>query len=253
MSKRLFSPQAFLERTRPLLGGLYQVALLITDNAEAAETALRQALVETYLSDTDPRDRRALRERMRRETRSFALEQRREQNESEWETGDWRGVAGTTLPEESATLFSHFSQEDRRIQRLLLLRFGCGFPAARAAVIADMPGSQASEAIAAFRARSASAGREAWERTMARMCRRLVEEPGGAPDMSAVCRAFERDAVGNFHVKRKRRNIPGIIFCVIGVALCALLFWLIAILLEPSHAPQEAEEAAALARLLRWV
>ena len=248
MSKRLIAPQAFLERTRPLLGSLYQMALLIADNSEAAETALRLALLETYLSDTDPHDRRALRERLRRETRVIALEQTHELPPSDLEAGEWRGVTGTTLPEESAFLFSHFSQEDRQTQRLLLQRFGCGFSLARAAALTRMTADQAGNAIGAFRARTASAKGETWERAVVRMCRRLVEEPGGAPDLNAVCRAFERDAVGSFRGKRKKRHVPGIIFCVIGVAVCALLFWLIAILLEPSRAPQEAEETAAFLR-----
>ncbi len=243
MKKQYISPQAFVERARPLLGPLYNAALLITDNSGAAETALQQGLLEVYLR-SDAHDRRAMREQLMRAVRQKAFERLQEQPLSQYERGEWHGVSGSAVVEDKilSALLSRFSMEERELQRYLLLRYGCGVAHARAAEAANMNPIQARDSYAHFRARAAGARADAFERSLARMCRMLLAENAAAPDMSAVCRAFERDAVMAVKGKRTKRNFGAYILCAIAIFVCMFLFWLMAILLEPG-APEETARA----------
>ena len=68
--------------------------------------------------------------------------------------------------------------------------------------------------------------------------------------MNAVCRAFERDAVLSGSGNKKRRNLFGYILCAVGVGLCMLLFWLMAVLLEPDSVPA-AEEISGMVSVIQ--
>lgn len=237
MKKQNISPQAFIERARPLLGPMYHSALLITDNAEMAETALRQALLQVYL-EADAHDRRALREQLKKAVRECAFARLSDMPLTDAERGDWHGAGGSSVVEDPvlSALLSRFQMEERELQRYLLLRNGFAVSHARAAEAAGMDAVQAKEAYAHFRARAAGARPEAFERSLAAMCRKILDEGGAAPDMSAVCRAFERDAVMSVRGKKKKRNFPAYILCALGVGVCMLLFWLMAVLLQPETA-----------------
>lgn len=244
MKKKNISPQAFVERARPLLGPMYHSALLITDNAEMAETALKQALLQVYL-DADAHDRRALREQLKKAVRECAFARLNDMPLTDAEKGDWHGAGGSCVVEDAvlSALLSRFQMEEKDLQRYILLRCGFSVSHARAAEAAGMDPVQARDAYAHFRAKAAGARPEAFERSLAEMCRKILEGSGAAPDMSAVCRAFERDAVLSVRGKRKKRNFPAYILCAIGVAVCMALFWLIAVLLQPEAALQEAGQS----------
>lgn len=248
MSKRRISPQVFLERARPSLPALYQTALLITDSAELSEAALARALFEEYSTETRPRDKRALRESLRKTTRDCALASLRSAPLCDAERGDWRGATGESVVDDAAlsALFGRFSMEEVATQRYILLRYGCGVSAQWAAEAAELTAAQAKERVERFRSRAAGANAEAFDRALTRMCRLVVTESAGSPDMSAVCRAFERDAVESLRGTRRRRNVPGYVLCAIGILLCAALFWLIAVLLEPSNLNMPADTVGAL-------
>lgn len=237
MKKQSISPQAFLERVRPMLGAMYQTALLVTDNAETAETALQQALLQVYL-ESDAHDRRALREELGRAVRDCAFTRLRDLPLAEYERGEWHGASASAVVEDPilSALLSRFSMEERELQRYVLLRFGCGVSHARAAEAAGMDSAQAKDAYAHFRARAAGAKVEAFERSLVRMCRKILESGSAAPDSNAICRAFERDAVMAVRGQKKKRNVAAYIFCALGVLMCMLLFWLMTVLLEPSAA-----------------
>jgi hypothetical protein len=251
VTKQLISPQAFIERARPMLGAMYHTALLITDNAESAETALRQALLQVYAVN-DAHDRKTLREQLKKAVRECAFARLQDMPLTDAERGDWHGAGTSAVVEDTvlSALLSRFQMEDRELQRYMLLRCGFALSHARAAEAADMDPVQAWDAYARFRARAAGARPEAFERSLARMCRMILDEGGAAPDMSAVCRAFERDAVLSERGNKKRRNLPGYILCAIGVVICMLLFWLMAVLLEPDSVPQ-AEEISGAARFIQ--
>ena len=234
MKKQNISPQAFLERARPMLGSLYHSALLITDNAETAETALQQALLQVYL-EADAHDRRALREQLKKAVRECAFARLQDMPLTDAERGDWHGAGGSAVVEDPvlSSLLSRFHMEDRELQRYVLLRYGFALSHNRAAEAAGMDPAQAKEEYAHFHARAAGARSEAFERSLARMCRRILDEGGAAPDMSAVCRAFERDAVMSVRSRKKKKNLPAYLFCALGIFICMLLFWVMAVLLQP--------------------
>jgi len=242
VTKQLISPQTFIERARPMLGALYHSALLITDNAETAETALQQALLQVY-NASDAHDRRALREQLKAAVRDCAFARLRDMPLTDAERGDWHGAGGSSVVDDPvlSVLLSRFQMEDRELQRYLLLRYGFSLSHQRAAEASEMDPAQAREEYARFRARAAGARPEAFERSLARMCRQILDDGGAAPDMSAVCRAFERDAVLSARGKKKKRNLPLLVFSALGVVLCMLLFWLMAVLLEPDSAPAAVE------------
>lgn len=253
MTKQSISPQTFIERARPMLGALYHSALLITDNAETAENALQQALLQVYL-EADAHDRRALREQLKKAVRDCAFARLQEMPLTDAEKGDWHGASASAVVEDAvlSALLSRFYMEHRELQRYILLRCGFSLSHSRAAEAAGMNADEAKEEYVRFRARAAGARPEAFERSLARMCRLILEEGGAAPDLSAVCRAFERDAVMSVRGKSKKRNLPMYVFCALGVLLCMLLFWLMAVLLEPDTAAVEGEisRAADIVRLL---
>lgn len=254
MTKKNISPQTFVERARPLLGPMYHSALLITDSAEQAENALKRALLEVYREQDAP-DKRALREQLKKAVQEQAFACVHDLPLSGAQQGDWHGEGVSAVVDDPvlSALASRFAMEERELQRYLLLRCGLSLAHARAAEAAGMDSAQAKEAYSRFRARAAGARTEAFERTLAQMCRKIVEEGAAAPDMSAVCRAFERDAVLSARGKKKKRNFFAYILCTLGIALCMLLFWLIAVLMQPESAFPSVEGALSALRSMRSV
>jgi len=252
VKRQNISPQAFIERTRPLLGAMYHSALLITDNNETAETALKQALLQVYL-EADAHDRRALREQLKKAVRECAFARLADMPLTDAEKGDWHGAGVSAVVEDTvlSALLSRFQMEERDLQRYVLLRYGLSVSQAKAAEAAGMEAAKAKDDFARFRARAAGARAEAFERSLAAMCRRILDEGAAAPDMSAVCRTFERDAVLSVRGKKKKRNFPAYVLCAFGVGVCMLLFWLMAVLMQPENAFPSAEISSCVEKIVR--
>lgn len=239
MKKQVMAPQTFIERVRPMLDGLFHTALLITDNLTAAEAAVQESLLYVYLHG-DLGSRNALFGQLSRAVRRIAFVRLQEQSLSPYESGDWQGISGMSVVDDPllSTLCGLLAQEELPVQRCILLLYGCGLSLARAAEAAGMDISIAREAVARFRSRTAGTRTDAFERSLTQLCRRVLARGTAAHDVSAVCRAFERDAVTALRGRRKRRiNVAGILLAGVGILLCMFLFWLMAVLLEPGTAP----------------
>ncbi len=63
-----------------------------------------------------------------------------------------------------------------------------------------------------------------------------------APACGQMLRAFERDAVGQTSRRTSAGRVASVTFLFVGALLCALLFWLLTVLLEPRNPVQAAPQ-----------
>ncbi len=221
MSMNRISPQSFIEKAKPLMAGAYQTALLITDDADAAEDALGAALLDVYL-DGAGGDKRALRDKLRHSVKVCAMEQAGTSRQGIDEGGDWSlGTAHGDNP-----LYEALLMRPRNAQRYLMLRGFAGINAGKAASMCGLDARTArleTENIL----KSVPGGNE---REFNRLCRGIL----AAPDLTGVFRSFEKDAVMTAHRHRGSRLL-GFLLALAGILICMLLFWIMTVLLEPGR------------------
>lgn len=222
MSRRSISPSAFLERLKPYMSAYYQTALLITDDDDAAEEALGEALMDAYLEDGGG-DRQAQREKLRRYVRVRSLERAGRSGDGLY-AGRWR----LGMPGAENVLYDALTMMPTEAQRFVMLRGFAGISQAKAASLCGIDQNTVNDII-----RQALASvPDGSERMLIKMCRDITVDP----DMTGIERLFERDAVTAVRGRHRSRSIPAIVLSVIGIIICMFLFWVITVLLEPSEA-----------------
>lgn len=220
MKKNSVSPKAYLERVRPMLGRLYTLALLITDNAVRAEEAVGEALQTVYEGQI-PSSRQALREKLNRAVRTAS---RTPSAADALNGGDWFPPA---LPE-GGPLYDRFCMLDHEQQRYIAL-LGAGFSAQKAAHISGLTAPVRESEYAAISAL-------------------LLSDSASAPDLGAICRAFERDAAQTDRKPRRAVSPATVLLCLIGALICIALFWLMVILIDPGMSAADPEFLSILSR-----
>ena len=244
MKRSIDDPHGFIERVRPMYDELFQCAFALTGNLELAEYVLRSALLEAYLRRGEWRERMSFHEGIAYALRAVAMtELRRIRSVGGFEV-DWALPSGVNLTGEEMALLSRVERESPRTQRLMLLTYGCGLKAAQAgqALSLSAPGVKEGQHRLLSRLQRASRlGRREMEARMETLSEKLLLTPcPEAPACSQVLRAFERDAEGQTGRKASAGRVAGVTFLFVGALLCALLFWLLTVLLEPRTPVQAA-------------
>lgn len=242
MKSAIDSPHGFSERVRPMYDELFQCAFALTGNLELAEYVLRSALLEAYLRRGEWRERMSFREGIAYALRAVAMtELRRIRSVGGFEL-DWTLPAGMNLTGEEAALRDRVERESPRTQRLMLLIYGCGLKAAQAgqALSLSPPGVREGQRRLLSRLQRASRlGRREMEARMEALSEKLLLSPcPQAPSCGQMLRAFERDAQGQTARRTSAGRVASVIFLVAGALLCAVLFWLLTVLLEPKNPVQ---------------
>ena len=219
--------RAWFKRVEPLYPELFNTAHVICGNYDQAEDALRSAIVEVYLQNAD--GGMGFREKLRAAIRDEAIQTAAEGKAEEF---TWKG-----FPDAGDALTRLASRESLENQRLLMLRFGVGLSVGRVAQLTNLPARRVREALNRFelRGRRSLPGRERgrFEALFTRAARRQLASRAGVPHPSGVYRAFEAEA-GRSQMQEHR--VAQVLYRILVIAmalLCAALFWLFAVLVQP--------------------
>ncbi len=237
MRRAIDDPHSFVERVRPMYDELFQCAYVLTGNLELAEYVLRSALLEAYLRRSEWRERMSFHEGIAYALRAVALtELRRIRAVGGYEL-DWSLPAGANLTPQEMALKDRVERESIRTQRLMLLVFGCAMKTSQTAQALSLstPGVKEGQRRLLSRLQRASGlGRREMETRMEALSEKLLSSPcPDAPACGETLRAFERDAQGQIARKPSAGHVVSMTFLFAGAILCALLFWLLTVLLEP--------------------
>ncbi len=240
MKRSIDNPHGFIERVRPMYDELFQCAFALTGNLELAEYVLRSALLEAYLRRGEWRERMSFHEGIAYALRAVAMtELRRIRAVGGFEV-DWTLPEGVNLTGEEMALRSRVEREPLRTQRLMLLTYGCAMKTSQTAqaLSLSVPGIKEGQRRLLSRLQRASGlGRREMEARMETLSEKLLASPcPDAPACGQMLRAFERDAEGQTGRKASAGRVASVTFLFIGAILCALLFWLLTVLLEPRSA-----------------
>jgi len=224
--------QEFLHSVRPLTGSLFNVAHVITGNCELAELATQEALTDVFLAKKQRRGAANLRAELLRSTRSFALmELRRREKNTEL---DWRGFSNS---EESGPFIARLSEEPIEAQRAMALRFGCGLNIKNISdamgLSVDTARDLIKESLSHLEKVSKRERSHPIEREAAHEIKRYLSRPGSAAsDPGAILRYFEQTAADIAPSKRLLNTAFRWFFMTLGIIICAVTFWVLAVLME---------------------
>jgi DNA-directed RNA polymerase specialized sigma24 family protein len=237
MRRSIDDPRGFIERVRPAYDELFQCAYALTGNLELAEYVLRSALLAAYLRRGEWRERMSFQEGVSYALRVVALtELKRIRAVGGFEV-DWALPSGAELSPAEAALLGRLERESTRTQRLMLLIYGLGLKASEAAQALSLsaPGvREAQRRLLSRLMRASKLGRRETEARLASLSDKLLAVPClDAPAFGAVVRSFERDAQGQTGRKTSATRVVGTVLLAAAALLCAVLFWVLTVLLEP--------------------
>ena len=219
--------RAWFKRVEPLYPELFNTAHVICGNYDQAEYALRSAILEVYLQNTE--GGMGFRERLRAAIREEAVSAAADADDAEF---TWAGFADAGDP-----LTRLACREDIETQRLLMLRHGVGMSPGRIAQLTGLSARYVRETLNRFevRCRRSLAARERghFEAEFTRAARRQLGAKAGVPLPSGVYRAFEAEASRAQPQEHRVTRIIYRLLVVIMALLCAALFWLFAVLVQP--------------------
>jgi DNA-directed RNA polymerase specialized sigma24 family protein len=240
MKRSIDDPHGFIERVRPMYDELFQCAYALTGNLELAEYVLRSALLEAYLRRGEWRERMSFHEGIAYALRAVAMTELKRIRAVGGYEMDWTLPAGADLTREETALRDRVDRESIRTQRLMLLTYGCAMKANQTAQVLSIsvPGvKEGQRRLLSRLQRALGLGRREMEARMESLSEKLLASPcTDAPACGQMLRAFERDAEGQVGRKTSAGRVAGVTFLIVGAILCALLFWLLTVLLEPRSA-----------------
>ena len=218
--------RAYYERVKPLLAELYNMAYAICGAEEPAENALLFALVEGW--EAESRGNIALREMLRNALRENAPDEAAEFEEA----ATWDGNAFAQNPK-----LTLLEREKESVRRLIVLRCGCNLSFSVIAGLLDSTQPEVKREFTRVKrewAKCANVPERSAEAVLGRILRRQMRTPSPKqPDAETLFRTFTEEALQTKKPLRLVSTVARGILETIVVLLCALLFWLIAVLIRP--------------------
>ena len=208
----------FFQRASELLPELYCMAYAICGTREAAEYALQLALIEAWGGDL--RGQFGFREGLRHLLRDQA-QARQEAEDPEWD---------------ALIEIEELAQETTATRRMAALKYGCGLSARRVAQRMGMRASEVRQSLDRLERRVMrrlpSGHRRRPDLYLSdAIARRFAAGDPGMPSAAAIYRAFAAEADEPGESRRLAGKVlRGVTFAVLA-AMCAVLFWLIAVLI----------------------
>lgn len=240
MQQTTESLRGWFRLVEPIYAELFNAAHAMCGNYELAEYALQCALLDVWLQRAGMGFRERLRGALREE--AFAALDAPEAASAEF---TWQGFR---IGDGTDPLLNQLAGESLELQRLIMLRYGCGLTARTIAQLTGLSPKAVRGSLARFLARCRRklpggdrAGTEALITQRARAALRRSDE---APPIAQAFRAFETEAS---QVSRSGRGI-GRAFSRLMLTLlalvCAAAFWLFAVLVRPVPSAYQATVAA---------
>lgn len=237
----------FIERIRPFLTGLYRRAEVIVANESFAEYIVQNAITEAYPLYLEGRGRAAFQEGLYALVRNIALDELNSNRNME----DYAQDAEETV-EQSLYLNAPYTQDDAiesalytrvmrekyLLRRMLMLKYGCGLNATQIGNVLNMRAGDVRQRLRILNARLFRGARgtqiPALEQRLSQMSiAALNRQSDDVPDMTTIFQLFAENIQSLRGVKRRAPVILHAVLMIVGGLLCAMLFWLISILLVP--------------------
>ena len=233
--------RAWFKRAESLCPELFNTAYAICGSYDQAEYALRAAMLEVWSQNAD--SGMGFREKLRAEVREEAMDALAESRESRAEF-NWPG-----FPAASANpLIAQAAQEPIETQRVLMLRHGVGLSAGRIAQLTGLSVGQARDMLDRFESRCRrllpAQERGRFDAVFGAAARRQLASRSGVPHPGQVYRGFEAEAS---KLQISEHKVTRVVYRVVTLLLamvCAVLFWLFAVLVQPPEIERNAGESA---------
>lgn len=233
--------RAWFKRVEPIYPELFNTAHAICGNYDQAEYALRCAILEVWAQNTE--GGMGFREKLRSAVRGEAMEALRASGGDRAEF-TWKGFSpvGGNLAQQACA-------ERIDTQRVLMLRHGLGMTPGRIAQLTGQSAAQVRDTLERFEARCrrtmSSQDRSRFGALFARVARQQLSSRVGIPHPATVYRAFEAEAAGLRVSEHRVSRVVYHLLALIMALLCAILFWLFAVLvqapdIEPDRMPAPA-------------
>lgn len=236
--------QAFFNRLRPVYPRLFNLAHAITGNCERAEYCLQSAMLDCWAAGDATASSHGFREGLRNAVIHAALKAARSpQGGAEF---DWDGL---TI-EDDGIAARALAREPLENQRVLALRYGCGLSLRRIARLTDGSAAQVRDVLRRFEARVRrrlpDAQRAKCASQIGHAVRDALSHPNAhTPEIGGVFRTFQADAASVARPSRLPARILHAIFVVILAFICAVAFFLVAVLMQPASIESPAQTPAA--------
>lgn len=248
MKRSIDDPQGYIAKLQPIYIELFRTAHAIVGNLELAEYVLKKAIYEAFLRRGEWRERMSFREGLSQTVRMVALIEL--QNilsvgsfDSDWALPE---LDPESLAPEQKLIYARLARESLELNRVLMLYYGCSLRISQIAQVIGKRPSQVRDMLYMFRSRLERSrlrfgeAKHAMEDSLERLLISMLQMPGDeVPDSGMVIRAFERDADAAPKARRSAGRIVAVVLCSLGAVACALLFWLVAVLMEPGSVPQQ--------------
>lgn len=243
--------RVYFSRVKPVYRELFNMAHAICGNYEMAEYALQCAILECYQKSGRIKSRVGFRENLRNILMRIAVGQSLLLDGIELTWDDLRADAIDGA--QGDFILTMASEESLDARRILMLRYGCGIRPGQIAKLMNTAPAQVSRTLERFEKRISRRlplrERARVENRIAQTARAQLTAPtAGTPDVGTVYRSFEAEAM---QVTKPRGRISRIVSAVITgilVLFCAVIFWVIMVLLQPPEMETPAQNNSSLAQ-----
>ena len=122
---------------------------------------------------------------------------------------------------------------------MVALRYGCGLSAARIGKLMGTSAGRTRELLDRFERRTLrrlpKEQKRRGEAAIARAVANRLSQPDSAmPSLSAIYRSFESEATETRRPSHLASRILHRVLCIVLIALCGVVFWLAAVLMQPA-------------------
>lgn len=221
----------WFKAVEPVCTELFNAAYVMCGNYDLAEYALRSAILDVWLqgANVGVGFRERLRGALRSEAFSAALSEEGIAAESTWPGIDDDG--------EDDAVLDQLCRERVPIQRLVVLRHGCGLSLRAIAQLTELSQSQARAELRRFASRCRRRlPRQERAHTEAMIVhaakRQLARRNPGTPHPAQVYRAFEAEALAAQGGGGRVSRAVGALLMALMALACAGAFWLFAVLVR---------------------
>lgn len=231
--------RAWFKRIEPLYPELFNTAHVICGNYDQAEDALRGAILEIWSEGSS--GGMGFRERLRGALREEALRLNAADDGAIEFT--WPGI-GEVMDD---TTLTQAAREDIEVQRVLMLRHGVGLSPGRIASITGLPVSLVRGTLRRFETKCKrklpAKERPRFDILISRAMKRQLDSRTGLPHPAAVYRAFEAEAATLQTPTHLLSTMIYRVLVVVMAVICAVLFWLFAVLVQPPNLQSQSPTA----------
>lgn len=231
MQQTMDAMRAFYSRVTPAIPELFNMAYAICGSYDLAEYALQYTLVEAWNGETHGGMgfREGLRNTLKRIAAREALSNGAGAKEFSWD--------GLTDGSDDPILLL-LAGEDDDVRRAIALRYGCNLPLAKGAKLMGIAPARMKELLHRFERtavrRLPASERRHFEQRLFKAVRRAFGAAGAdMPSLGVIYRSFEAEALEVRRPKRLAGRIVKRFMLALLAVLCALLFWLAAVLIQP--------------------